>query len=47
MTAMLDKGYTPEQILETVLEGMDVEFTDTVPTRFYCNCTKKEWKKRL
>ena len=32
VTAMLDKGYTPEQILETVLEGMDVEFTDTVPT---------------
>ena len=47
MTAMLDKGYTPEQILETVLEGMDVEFTDTVPTRFYCNCTKERVEKAI
>ena len=47
VTAMLDKGYTPEQILETVLEGMDVEFTDTVPTRFYCNCTKERVEKAI
>ena len=26
VTSMLDKGYTPEQILEEVLEGLDVEF---------------------
>ena len=45
--AVLDKGYTPEQILETVLEGMDVEFTDTVPTRFYCNCTKERVEKAI
>ena len=45
VTAMLDKGYTPEQILETVLEGMDVEFTDTVPTRFYC--TKERVEKAI
>lgn len=47
VTAMLDKGYTPEQILETVLEGMDVEFTDTVPTRFHCNCTKERVEKAI
>lgn len=47
VTAMLDKGYTPEQILETVLEGMDVEFTDTVPTRFCCNCTKERVEKAI
>ncbi len=47
VTAMLDKGYTPEQILETVLEGMDVEFTDTVPVRFYCNCTKERVEKAI
>ena len=40
VTAMLDKGYTPEQILETVL-------TDTVPTRFYCNCTKERVEKAI
>ena len=47
VTAMLDKGYTPEQILETVLEGMDVGVTDTVPTRFYCNCTKERVEKAI
>lgn len=47
VTAMLDKGYTPEQILETALEGLDVEFTDTLPTQFYCNCTKERVEKAI
>ena len=47
VTSMLDKGMTPEQILETVLEGMDVEFTDTMPTRFACNCSKERVEKAL
>ena len=47
VTTMLDKGMTPEQILETVLEGMDVEFTDTMPTQFKCNCSKERVEKAL
>lgn len=47
VTAMLDKGYTPENILEEVLSGLDVEFTDTVPTQFYCNCTKERVEKAI
>lgn len=47
VTSMLDEGYTPEKILETVLEGMDVEFTDTMPTEFYCNCSKERVEKAL
>ena len=47
VTSMLDKGMTPEQILETVLEGMDVEFTDTMPTQFQCNCSKSRVEKEL
>lgn len=47
VTSMLDKGMTPEQILETVLEGMDVEFTDTMPTKFQCNCSKERVEKAL
>ena len=34
VTAMLDRGYTPEQILKEVLQGMDVEFTDQMPASF-------------
>lgn len=47
VTTMLDKGYTPEQILETVLEGLDVEFTDSLPTKFSCNCSKSRVEKAL
>ena len=47
VTTMLDKGMTPEQILETVLEGMDVEYTDTMPTQFTCNCSKQHVEKAL
>ncbi len=47
VTSMLDKGMTPEQILETVLEGMEVEFTDTMPTQFMCNCSKNRVEKAL
>lgn len=47
VTAMLDKGCTPEQILEEVLDGMDVEITDTLPTQFYCNCTKERVEKAI
>lgn len=47
VTSMLDQGYTPEQILETVLEGMDVEYTDTMSTEFSCNCSKERVEKAL
>lgn len=47
VTSMLDKGMTPEQILETVLQGMDVEFTDTMPTQFKCSCSKERVEKAL
>ena len=47
VTEMLDKGYTPEQILETVLDGMDVEYTDTLPANFHCNCSKERVEKAL
>lgn len=47
VTSMLDKGYTPEKILETALEGLDVEYTDTMPTQFHCNCSKERVEKAL
>ena len=47
VTSMLDQGYTPEKILETVLEGMDVEYTDKMPTEFTCNCSKECVEKAL
>lgn len=41
VTALLDKEYTPEQILEELLGNLDLEITDTMDTKFYCNCSKE------
>lgn len=47
VTSILDAGNTPEQMLEMLLEGMNPEFTDTLPTQFYCNCDKERVEKAL
>ncbi len=41
VTKLLEAGYTPEQLLTDLTEGLDLEITDTMPARFYCNCSKK------
>ena len=47
VTSMLDNEHTPEQMLEQVLEGLDLEITDTMPAQFYCNCSKKRIEKAI
>lgn len=47
VTAMLDEGKTPEQMLETLLEGLSPEVTDTVETVFSCNCSKDKIERVL
>ena len=47
VTAMLDEGNTPEQMLELVLEGLSVEVTDTMPAAFGCDCSKERVEKAL
>lgn len=47
VTTMLEEGLTPEGILETVLEGMDIEWTDRLPVQFTCNCDKERVEKAL
>lgn len=39
VTDMLDNGMTPEDILGYVLEGMDVEILEIIPTQYKCNCS--------
>lgn len=41
VTKLLDAGYTPQQLLEDLLGNLGLEITDTMPTKFYCNCSKK------
>ena len=47
VTGMLEEGKTPEGILETLLEGFDIEINDRVPTQFHCNCSKERVEKAL
>lgn len=47
VTAVLNEGKTPEEMLQILLKGMDVEITDTMPAQFYCNCDKKRVEKAI
>lgn len=47
VTAMLDAGLTPEQMLEKLTDGLGLEIVDTIPTRFYCNCDKNRVEKAV
>lgn len=41
VTKLLEDGYTPQQLLSDLTEGLDLEVTDTMPAQFYCNCSKE------
>lgn len=47
VTHMLENGMTPEKILEYILGGMELEILDTIPTQFYCNCSKERVSKAV
>ena len=41
VTALLDQGMTPEEILSYLLGDFGLEITDTLPAAYYCNCTRE------
>ena len=47
VTSMLDNGHTPEEMLGKVLEGLELEITDTMPTKFSCDCSKERIEKAI
>jgi molecular chaperone Hsp33 len=47
VTAMLENGNTPEQILQLVLGEFGLEITDTMPVQFRCSCSKERVEKVL
>ena len=42
VTAMLEKGMTPEDILSYIFEGMGLELMETRPVRFHCSCSRRK-----
>ena len=47
VTALLDAGKRPEDILEQILGETGLTITDTVPARFFCNCSKERVEKAV
>lgn len=48
VTALLSKGYTPETMLQELLDGFDVVFSaDRIPAVFSCQCSKERMSKAL
>ncbi len=47
VTDILKSGKTPEELLKIVLDGFDIEFTDTLDLNFYCNCDRDRVERAL
>ncbi len=47
VTSFFAEGNTPEDLIGVICKGMDLTITETVPTRFYCNCDKHRVEKAL
>lgn len=47
VTSFLDKGDSPEEILEEILGEFGLEIMDQIPARFYCNCDMARVEKAL
>lgn len=47
VTAVLDEGNTPEQMLEKLLSGLDMEIVDTMETNYHCGCSKERVERAI
>ena len=47
VTTMLERGETPESMLDIVLNGLEHEVLDKIPTKFECDCSKEKVEKAL
>ena len=47
VTALLDMGLSPEQMLGRILEGFEVEITGRSDCSFFCNCSRQRVEKAL
>ncbi len=41
VTSLLDRGMSPEEILESILGEFGLAVNDRIPARFFCNCSKE------
>lgn len=41
ITSLLDRGLTPEDMMQQLFEGYDVRIMDNIPTAYHCDCSKE------
>ena len=47
VTSMLDRGMTPEDMLQELLGDLGVTVHEQIKTEFFCNCDKKRVEKAI
>ena len=47
VTAMLEKGMTPEDIMDYLIGDLEPNILDKVPVEYYCNCSRERVEKTL
>lgn len=47
VTNILDSGSTPEQLLELLLGDLGLEINDTIPTQYYCDCSRERVERAI
>ena len=47
VTTMMEKGMSPEDILEYYLGGLDLHINEKLPVEFYCDCSKEKVARAL
>lgn len=47
ISTLLDDGQTPEEILQSLLATTDVEFLETLPVQFKCDCSKEKFSSAI
>ena len=41
ITSLMDKGLSPQQMMEQLFEGYDIEITNTITPLYKCDCSKE------
>lgn len=47
VTRILDDGKSPEQLLELLLGDLGLEINDTIPARYYCDCSRERVERAI
>ena len=47
VTDMLEKGYSPEMMLQEILDGFDMELTEKRDVSFFCGCSHQRFAEKI